>query len=41
MSRERQAELLGYADAASMRRAARRWSMVARSGHFDDFDRRF
>ncbi|WP_227983627.1 AraC family transcriptional regulator ligand-binding domain-containing protein [Nocardia spumae] len=29
LSRERQAELLGYADAGSMRRAARRWSMVA------------
>ncbi|MDN2498778.1 AraC family transcriptional regulator, partial [Nocardia nova] len=25
----RQAALLGYADAGSMRRAARRWSMVA------------
>ncbi|MEV5649825.1 AraC family transcriptional regulator ligand-binding domain-containing protein [Nocardia sp. NPDC052254] len=31
VSRERQAELLGYADAGSMRRAARRWSMVAHS----------
>ncbi|MFJ1457426.1 AraC family transcriptional regulator ligand-binding domain-containing protein [Nocardia sp. N2S4-5] len=39
VSRERQAELLGYADAGSMRRAARRWSMVARSGHLDEFDR--
>ncbi|MDR7169090.1 AraC-like DNA-binding protein [Nocardia kruczakiae] len=29
LSRERQAALLGYADAGSMRRAARRWSMVA------------
>lgn len=39
VSRERQAELLGYADAGSMRRAARRWSMVARSGYLDEFDR--
>ncbi len=31
LSRERQAALLGYADAGSMRRAARRWSMVAHS----------
>ncbi|WP_228003084.1 AraC family transcriptional regulator ligand-binding domain-containing protein [Nocardia australiensis] len=29
LSRSRQAELLGYADAASMRRAARRWSVTS------------
>ncbi|MBF6174852.1 AraC family transcriptional regulator ligand-binding domain-containing protein [Nocardia blacklockiae] len=39
VSRERQAELLGYADAGSMRRAARRWSMVARAGHIEELDR--
>ncbi|MEU6563483.1 AraC family transcriptional regulator ligand-binding domain-containing protein [Nocardia nova] len=31
VSKARQAELLGYADAGSMRRAAQRWSMVAHS----------
>ncbi|MBB5911985.1 AraC-like DNA-binding protein [Nocardia transvalensis] len=40
VSRERQAELLGYSDAGSMRRAARRWSMVARARPCDEANRR-
>ncbi|WP_280269221.1 AraC family transcriptional regulator ligand-binding domain-containing protein [Nocardia wallacei] len=40
VSRERQAELLGYADAGSMRRAARRWSMVAHAHPSDELNRR-
>ncbi|WP_232235952.1 AraC family transcriptional regulator ligand-binding domain-containing protein [Nocardia sp. BMG51109] len=39
MSRERQAELLGYSDAGSMRRAARRWSVVAHTRHSSELDR--
>ncbi len=39
VTRERQAELLGYADAASVRRAALRWSVVARSHRTDELDR--
>lgn len=31
LSRHRQAQLLGYADAASMRRAAQRWTVAARA----------
>lgn len=38
LSRERQAALLGYADAGSMRRAARRWSMVAHTRTVGSFD---
>ncbi|GAB2685515.1 AraC family transcriptional regulator [Nocardia thraciensis] len=40
VSRERQAELLGYSDAGSMRRAARRWSVVAHARLGDEVDRR-
>ncbi|MFF0493398.1 AraC family transcriptional regulator ligand-binding domain-containing protein [Nocardia sp. NPDC004068] len=39
VTRERQAELLGYADPASVRRAAARWSVVARSHRTDGWDR--
>ncbi|MFI5777550.1 AraC family transcriptional regulator ligand-binding domain-containing protein [Nocardia sp. NPDC051570] len=39
VTRERQAELLGYADATSLRRAALRWSVVARSHRSDELDR--
>ncbi|MCM6776328.1 AraC family transcriptional regulator [Nocardia sp. CDC159] len=39
VSRERQAELLGYADPASVRRAALRWSVVARSHRSGELDR--
>ena len=31
LSRSRQAQLLGYADAASMRRAAQRWTVAAQA----------
>ncbi|MBF6326927.1 AraC family transcriptional regulator ligand-binding domain-containing protein [Nocardia transvalensis] len=40
VSRERQAELLGYADAASVRRAAQRWSVVARAHRSGELDHR-
>ncbi|MEU7628800.1 AraC family transcriptional regulator ligand-binding domain-containing protein [Nocardia sp. NPDC049220] len=38
LSRARQAEILGYADVASMRRAARRWSVATHALRSDRFD---
>ncbi|WP_433657386.1 AraC family transcriptional regulator ligand-binding domain-containing protein [Nocardia sp. CA-128927] len=38
LSRTRQAELLGYSDAGSMRRAARRWSLTNRGRQSARFD---
>ncbi|MBO0852190.1 MAG: AraC family transcriptional regulator ligand-binding domain-containing protein [Nocardia sp.] len=40
LSREQQARLLGYSDAGSVRRAARRWSMVAPHEFSDALGRR-